>query len=751
MPDGKKTKRPLQQSEKDRAIFLHQQGVEDKEIARELGVDARQISGYLRTQINFGKIPPPPPKVSSSPELDMPLPPPAPLPPESQQPVPPPMSAAPTSPPPAPAFAPTPPPPQSSFTPPPPPPTQAPVSQDGWVGGRPIPLTAAGDENRAQQLRTVVEREGVGGVMDVVGEHFGTITREQICDIYGGGTYRIIRYEPGKAPYEYRVRAAEAAFGPPRTPRRATAVGDQSSRPGFQRPWNSWRSQQGGQGDPDENERPPAPRPFSSFSRPDPGLSDFARHGGGSDASASAATEAIKQMGRMNEQIIEQASKARETGPDSFVTQFFHQQQQIWEQKLAEESRRRDQERKDEEARRQQERKDEELRWQRRQEEADKAHQRELERIREESNARDRQQERTNKQLMELEEKRREVDRQEYKNRESSLHEELKRNRDELIATREAVATQIGESEQRFQTRFSEHQQALEREHKLKEQHLKIEEQRQNEIIALKREAIQNAGGDQLFQTINTVIKEFSKGLEKIVDLKKIEALTPEAQAAAVAKGTIDGNVLGDPKRAQQHAPEVQAGGASNAASVQAAAAAQQKKDAAGAAAAQPTAAAQGASSAGDSKTKEQEMEQIIQDMLDKPFFKQVIKEWCLHVKRGEEPSSFANMYMEWMRDPVDHEGRKATTMFANFIKPRDWTDMLKIMGPKLDADTLAVFRSEAASDYYEAFRAMVVEQIRDYWEQFMANRKAQRAAQTAAGEAPAVAPPGGEMPVEKK
>lgn len=135
-------------------------------------------------------------------------------------------------------------------------------------------------------------------------------------------------------------------------------------------------------------------------------------------------------------------------------------------------------------------------------------------------------------------------------------------------------------------------------------------------------------------------------------------------------------------------------------------------------------------------------MEQIIQDMLDKPFFRQVIKEWSLHVKTNQDPTTFANMYMEWMRDPLDHEGRKATTMFANFMKPRDWPDMMKIIGPKLDKDVANIFKSEAAQDFYDGFKAMVVEQIRDYWEQFLAARKAQRAAQTAAGEAAAAEAP---------
>jgi hypothetical protein len=40
---------------------------------------------------------------------------------------------------------------------------------------------------------------------------------------------------------------------------------------------------------------------------------------------------------------------------------------------------------------------------------------------------------------------------------------------------------------------------------------------------------VQASSGDDLFHTINTVIKEFSGGLQKIVDLKKFRGPAPEA------------------------------------------------------------------------------------------------------------------------------------------------------------------------------------------------------------------------------
>lgn len=741
MPEVKK--RPLTQQEKDRAIYLFGQSTDVKEIGRELGVDPRKISGFIQSQINLGKLHhpnSPGSRESSSPETSpMQTPPPAPsFVPAHEQP----SFAAPPAPPVAPLYAPptyNPAAPAPAYVPPQPPAGPS----DGWGVGRPVMGHADGFTNQAVQLRTVVEREiPADGIM---GEHSGQFTREQLCETYGEGVYKVLRYEPGRSvPFEHRIKVS-AAYGPPKTPRRSTSVesGFGGGRPSFQRPWNSWRSQE--QGEPEDGRSSARPMPFS---RPDSSI-EFARHASSVSAeAASATTEAIKQMGNMQTQMIDHLSKSRESGPDTFLTTFFQTQQSILETKLSEESKRREIERTEEQRRRDQEKKEEEVRWQRRQDELDKAHTRELERIKADSTARAAAAAEERKNQMDLEDRKLQVIREEHKNREESLRDELKRNREELketlgrsekeiIATREAMASQMEEAETRSQKRYEEHQAALEREHSLKEKSLEIKEQFQNQVSELKREAIQQAGGDQLFQTINTVIKEFSKGLEKIVDLKKIEALTPEAQAAAVAKGTIDGNVMGEPRSRTAQEPPPAAGQGATSAGSQA-----QRQTAQNATASQAAAAG-----AGETISKEQEMELIIQNSMDKPLAQQIIKEWALHVNRGNHPGTFANTFMEWMRDPNDAEGRKATGLFVHFMSAREWKEVLAIIGPKLDAATLAIFRSKAAEDYYEGFKAMVCEQVRDYWEQFLANRKSQRAAATAAGEAAPAAAPQEEIP----
>lgn len=722
MSDVAKKKHHLTQAEKDRAVFLTSQGAEALEIGRELGVDARQISGFIRSQINMGKIPPIPPK--NSPSLETPMQTPPPFHPESPMSGP---SAVPSAQPaPAPTFAPTPPysqpVPHASY--PPPPPAHVEPS-DGWTEGRPVIGHSDGFTNNAQQVRTVVEREIPAD--GILGEIMGPVTKTQLCEMYGEGSYKVLRYEPGRSmPMEHRFRAS-AAYGQPRTPKRTSSPDSTYAAQrggGFQRPWSSWR----GQEQPEDDGRN-APRPYSPFARPDPRLEDFARHPS-ADTAATATTEAIKTMGKLHEQTIQQLNKSRDAGPETFLKELLQQQTASNENKLAEESRRREQDRKDEEAR-----------HERRQAELDKAHQRELERIKAEADARAKAAGEERKMLMDIEERKRLLDREEHKNREEALRDELKRNREELKETlgrsdkeiketRDAMAVQISDAEERAQQRFQDHQAALEREHVLKQKSLDTAEKFQTQIFDLKREAIQQAGGDQLFQIIGTAIKEFSKGLERIVDLKKIEALTPEAQAAAVANRTIDGNVMGEPRR-------------------QAAEASATAPQHAGKPGVQPEAPVTGSAGApesqGESTTKEQQMEQIIQESLDRPFAKQLIKQWAVNIKRNGNPAMFANAYMEWMRDPMDHEGRKATSLFAEFMSNHTWEELLEIMIPKLDKETTALFRDPYAAQYYNGFSGMVCEQVREYWENFLSDRAAKRASATAAasgGNAPAVPAP---------
>lgn len=135
-------------------------------------------------------------------------------------------------------------------------------------------------------------------------------------------------------------------------------------------------------------------------------------------------------------------------------------------------------------------------------------------------------------------------------------------------------------------------------------------------------------------------------------------------------------------------------------------------------------------------------MEKLIQDMMDEPFFKEVMKEWALHVEEKADPTTFANMYLEWMRDPNRHEARQACSMFANVMKVRNWKRMLAILEPKLPADIVTQFKTPFATDFYDGFKAMVLEQIRAYWQGFLEDQQKRDLEKKAGNGHPAAAAP---------
>ena len=122
-------------------------------------------------------------------------------------------------------------------------------------------------------------------------------------------------------------------------------------------------------------------------------------------------------------------------------------------------------------------------------------------------------------------------------------------------------------------------------------------------------------------------------------------------------------------------------------------------------------------------------MESMIRENLQKPFFQEVLKEWALHVDSAAEDkvvdaTTFANLYLEMMRDPRNDEARQGCAAFATFMKPRNWKKMLGVLSGALDAETMATFQKPEAEEFYKQFKAMVLEQITEYWEQFLASRQ---------------------------
>lgn len=99
--------------------------------------------------------------------------------------------------------------------------------------------------------------------------------------------------------------------------------------------------------------------------------------------------------------------------------------------------------------------------------------------------------------------------------------------------------------------------------------------------------------------------------------------------------------------------------------------------------------------------------------LLGEHYLKGVMKEWSLYLQNGIDPGMFAALYLELMRDPVDHHGRMAVTTFVTFIQNREWSAVLRILRRRLEPDVLAIFEHDGARGFYESWRASVIEAIR--------------------------------------
>jgi hypothetical protein len=618
----------------------------------------------------------------------------------------------------------------------------------------------------SQATRYTVERKTPPD--GILGQHTAPFDEMTLGQLYGEGLYKLYRYDPGQ------IRAVETeirigpSFGAPKWPQQSR---QERPRQSFMRPWDRGAAQ----GAPEEGEGHRSSFLRQGYEQPrddgrDRELLAFARHG--SVAAESSANEAIKALGQISLENMKQATEARKSGPESSLAEFFKSQHALTEKRTTDERERDAQRRKDEEEKWERRQREERAAAERHEEDDRKRHERELERIRQEAESRYKQiQAETESRLkfaqaeeesrakrlaedrktsVELEDKKFQNMREESRIQREALEIELKRSREEMQRVQDKTSAEIKASQERVTAEVKDmrdrtekeitatresvgvdadrEREGLDREHKLREKALDREHELQIKILEAREESLSKEGGDLVLNTIGTIAKEIAKGFERFVDLKKIQAtadMSPEAQAAAIERGSIDGNVLDVNKR--EKAPPAPAQGATA-----------------------------GQAPSGNGRTEaepegEVSMDKIIQGMLSEPFFKEVIQEWSLHVDSGSDPTSFANLYLEWMRDPEDDKGRKACAAFATYMRPRNWEKMFRALKPHLDPETVRIFEKEPdAADFYEGFRAMVVEQIRVYWEEFLAARKAQAAGRGPADETGTEASQGTPLPTRE-
>lgn len=700
MPDAavpqRRNNRPklpkLTPDQRSQVIALVDQGMRPVEIARQLGLHGSQVNGTVQTYRRLhgvsspASVPPPGlSETSSMPEQNPQAP----------------MSAAAPAPQVPVASAPVPAAPMRPVSPP-----ARSVREAGNIGeGRPVQADSGGFVSSFGELRWTIERtQPQDGVL---GTHYGPLTIEEIGQIYGSGNYKILKQEPGKVPIEYVKKIGES-YGPPRCPRiPVSGAGGPGvvQRPGF-RPWDRG-------GDSPEGPRPEFRRPFF------PGHAQVADRG-----NESVATEALRQMGQVQQKLMEQHKDT----PDTKISEFLATQAQLQNQRFEEERKREEARRHDEESKWERRQQEERTRWEREQQAARDLHEREMVRIKAENDARlkeiqlqadereKREQERQ-KFLLDLEERRLALVRTEAENQQKLLQAELTRTREEMgkiqdrtnlemKETRESTQRALEQNQSDLDDRLEREREVLEREYKLREKGLEREHELNREILSIQKQQIENQTGDQLFNMIQTFVKEASKGLEKVCELKKLEAMTPEAQAAAVARGTVDGNVLS--------APQQKAQGPAAPAASQAAPAAQNAD--------QPQASMDGPSG----------IEARIHGFLEQPegqaMFRDIVQEWAQHVDVGNDPSIFATLYLEMLQNQKDADTRLFCTVFFTLMSARPWAKMHAFLKTYLTPEAEKIFSKPEAEEFYEAFRAMVHAQMKEYWVQLTKAAQAKQA-----------------------
>lgn len=592
-------------------------------------------------------------------------------------------------------------------------PSPAPQADEpGWQspGGSPDGFT-----HPTQIVEYKIERiEPKDGVLEVSGVF---PTEIDLGNKYGSGTYRIWKREGTKAPV-FRDMVLAPTFGEPRFPsRRGEARGP---RPGGFPPFRPPADEGDMEGRfqrPSLPQRPYMPSQMAVQPYPDRTM-DMAQRG--LSAQESIAVTAVNKLAEINEKQLDRLEKERERAaePASTITDLLKEQQAAAERRANEEIRRREEERK----------RDREE-WERRENEREAAHRREMDRIKLENDARIAAERETRQTLMELETKKLELIREEARAREATLKGELEKMRTDYKEERDSFREQLKENEEKTEEQLSEMQasvkeelqkerETLKREHELKELHLANEQKLKEELLRLREEMIKGQQSEDISKVLGQLVQGVERTIREVVDLKKIEAVSAEERLAKIG---------------QQGAPAHPAPGANltklPAHPVRPAApvepAAQMGGNGQQAAAPLVVPGAQAAAPAGGEEGET--LETMISRLAGDQQFQTMAKEWAQQIEIGNDASVFANNFMEMLHDdgsPNIARTRKALSMFLTAMSTRKWAEMYDLLQSAIPKNLQPIFESPHAEVFYDQFKMMVVESVRDYWKAYFAAKK---------------------------
>lgn len=681
-------KNKLTEEQREQIIDLAGQGMTPADIGKQLNINPLRVSGSISYAVKQGRLP----GASEGTRRPAPRTPagPSPFPSRTLQP-------------------------EASMNPSPVTPVATPASStsddQGW---RPVGQGGGGFTHPTQAVEFKLERiEPRDGVLEV------TPTEPEDDEIgkrYGSGTYRLMKREGTKLPV-FRDIVISLAYGEPRYPNRRPEA---QHRP----PGRFLQGRSGAPMDEDEDRLPPRPfyrpqmdvRPYQDQRQ----MADVASRG--LSAQESIAVTAVNKLAEINEKQMDRMEKERdrERAPQDTITDFL-KEQQLAADKRAEDDRKR----------REEERKEERAEWDRREQERENQHKRDMERIKAENDARIAQEREARNGQMELERQRLALMREEAKIREDALRGELERIRAEAKEERTTFLTQLKDTKEETEEQIEavqasvkaeleKEREGLKREHELKEKHLDNEQKLKEDLLKLREEIVRGQQGEDISKVLAKLVEGVERTVKEVVDLKKIEAVSAEERLARVG---------------QQAAPA-----GANAANVTAPAAPPQRQPES-----QP-AAMQGAKSNGhaapvvqpaDASAQPSEQPQdpavMVLQLAREPMFVEMISKWGKQVQAGNDAGIFSNMFMEMMRDDGTAEAlkiRKACSYFVDEMSTRNWPEMYDFLKPAIPQSLHATFESPHAEVFYEQFKMMVVESVRDYWRMYFAQKQAELEAQ---------------------
>lgn len=543
---------------------------------------------------------------------------------------------------------------------------------------------------------------------------------------YGSGTFRIWRREGTKLPV-YRDTVISNSYGDPRFPHRRPAADLQQPR--SSRFLNGRNDQQ----QEDDDRLPQRP----SFYRPQMDVRPYAGDGRqmadvanrGLTAQESIAVTAVKALTDINEKQMDRMEKQqdREREPQSIVTDFLKEQQAAADKREAQERARRDEERKADRAE-----------WDRREQEREAQHKRDMERTKLENDARIAQEREARNGMIELEKQRVALMREEAKIREDALKAELDRSRNEAKEERAAFLAQLKETKEETEDQIEQVQasvkaeldkerEGLKREHELKEKHLDNEQKLKEDMLKLREELVKGQQNEDISKVLTKLVEGIERTVKEVVDLKKIEAVSAEQHLAKAAGGT-PAPQPGAPANVTQAPGAVQ--------KTQEIPLALQGQKTGNGHAPQPGAAPEG---------QEQTPEMMIRQLAREPVFINMISKWSKQLQAGNDAGVFSNMFMELMRDDGTVEAlkiRKACSYFVDEMSTKTWAEMYDFLKPAIPQNLHATFEAPHAEVFYNQFKMMVVESVRDYWRMYFAQKQAEVEATKQGGQgAPPAAP----------